>query len=257
MRKFFTQNLALKFFALLMAVSLVWIKAQERMTISALSGVHVTLDNRPNNLILPNPNWIPLPVNCSIKGPINIVKIVRQESCVFRIDLSKISLKDDSDPVTVDLTRDMFNTNLDADEENRITVMEESIQPRQASIRILPWNVEKERPAHDRLQDDFNQIVIPLLRVEKRVKVIVDSFGEPPAGAQRYQIKMDPESVLLTGPKEAIDRVESVSTSRLDLRWIKMDRPFSLPLHGIGEGFDLRLVGANIHEVTVVFQEKN
>jgi len=252
MTKIFTDNLGLKLVALLLAVGIVWIKALEKINYRNIrEGVQVTVENRPDNLLLPDP-WIPPTVLLTVQGPSNIVEFIRPDQSSFRIDLSKVEFPEDGSPVTVTLSDANFRANLDPSDRAKVSVVDESIRPRQIVIRILPWDVQKPRPAVESLASSPNQKMIPLYRVEKRVPVEVPRYERPPEDLLLAGITVDPSQVLVTGKLEAVEQIKSVSTSILDLSSIYAEiPPMYLPFQGLGRNFDVWSFRENIRGGTV------
>ena len=256
MNKIFTDNLGLKLVALLLAVGIVWIKAQEKITRRYIrEGVQVTVENRPDNLLLPDP-WIPPTALLTIQGPNNVVEFVRPDQCSFRLDLSKIEIPDDGTPVTVNLSDAYFRTNLDPINRQRISVPDETIHPRQVTLHVLPWDVKKTRPPVDKIAAGPNQLVIPLYRVEKRVPVEVPHQGTPPDDLILAGITVDPSEVTVTGKLEAVNKITSVSTTILDLSAITMDIPpiYLSPLQGLGRTYDVWPIKDSVRGATATIK---
>ncbi len=250
MIKWLTNNLELKLIALLLAVGLVWIKGQERINPLTLNDVSVMVENMPRNLYLPE-SWIPPEVSLTLHGPKNILELLRPEVTRFRIDLSKVKLPEPNEPVNLLLTEDMFQTNLEERDQLRISVVEASITPSQITLVIKPWNLEEEPPEVDVTNTD--QVLIPLLRAQKHVEVIVPSRGVLTHDQELDEIVVDPPSIVMTGDRAALSRIESVSTEVLDLNLIEEDTPpFFLPIQE--EGRDVRPVRDDIRGVTVTIK---
>src|SRR5690606_21466192 len=86
-----TSNTSLIIISFLCAVGLMWVKGQERLIRKVIQDVRITVENYPENMVLPDP-WIPPTTTCAISGPRNIVEFLYSDQCSFRIDVSKYNL---------------------------------------------------------------------------------------------------------------------------------------------------------------------
>ncbi len=255
MRKSFTENLGLKIFALLLAVGIVWIKAQEKINRRNLSDIQIVVENAPDNLYLPNEPWILPTVKVTIQGPRNTIEFVRPNQFSFHIDLNKVTLPLDGSSVNVILTKEMFRTNLYVEDQMRISIVEDSIYPSQVTFTILPWNIEEEKPPLTEFKSTENRNVIPLLRAEKQVSVVVPRYGTSPSDVVVNNLSPEPKHIRVTGAMEAIQQIQSVSTTILDLSMISTDtKPVFLHLQGLGKGFGIWPVQDNIQGATVYYE---
>ncbi len=255
MIKVFTENLGLKLFALLLAVGIIWIKAQEKIQRRTLSGVQIVVDNLPENIFLPPEPWIPPSVKVTIQGPKNTIEFVRPNQFSFHIDLSKISLPEAGSSVNVFLTKDMFKTNLFEEDRMRISVVDGSIFPSQVALQILPWELGQPRPSLTHVDSSPNQRTIPLLLIEKSVPIVIPKYGNPPEEITLESLNPEPDEILVTGNMEAVQRIQSVSTAMLDLSMISTDtKPVFLQLQGLGRIFGVWPVKDNINGATVYFE---
>ncbi|RJP28442.1 MAG: hypothetical protein C4527_12005 [Candidatus Omnitrophota bacterium] len=254
MSRAFGENIGLKLFALLLAVGIVWIKAQDKINRRNLSDVQIVVDNVPENFSLPSDPWISPTVNVAIQGPRNTVEFVRSSQFSFHIDLAKITLSGMESPINVLLTHDMFKMNLPEEDRLRISVVEGSIYPSQVTFSILPWNIDQEKPSLTNLEFPSNQKVIPLFRIEKLVPLAVP-HGTLPDDVVLKQLSVDPADILITGSMDAVQRIQSVSTTILDFSSIPADaRPVFLHLQGLGRGFDIQPVPDTIRGATVFYE---
>ncbi|HOJ59275.1 MAG TPA: YbbR-like domain-containing protein [bacterium] len=238
--------------SLLLAAGLVWIKGQERIDRRTLNGIPISLENLPPNLVLPD-NWVTPNTVVIVQGPRNTIDLIRQSQSGFYVDMSKVPLAEGETPASVILTSEMFLTNLvDETDRNRIAVVEESIVPRQLSFYILPWDITQPQPSYENLEAGANQLAVPLLRVQKNVPVTVPLRGDPPGPLHLDRVRIDPPEVTVTGPRQAVDKIKSVSTPLLDLEYISLENPlYLMPLPDLEQDFGVRPVEKSIRSVTV------
>lgn len=246
-------NTGLLFVAFILAVGLVWIKGQEKINPRHLSGIQVTVENLPDNFLLPDP-WIPPTTSLNILGPKNITELVRHDQTSFRIDISEFTIPKEDSPITIPLASEMFRTNLDPTDRTKISVVENSIWPRQAVIHVIPWNISNERPRNIGVESEDNQLNIPLYRLEKNIPIIVpiENLEE----AKSLRVMWDPEEIKLTGRREALDRIEAVTTIPLDLAELPpdhIDKSISIRFDNIWDG-GVRPVSENVQGVTVTLK---
>ena len=114
-----------------------WVKGQERLIRKVIQDVRITVENYPENMVLPDP-WIPPTTTCAISGPRNIVEFLYSDQCSFRIDVSKYNLPEGDTGLPVNLTNDMFVTRLNTEEQNRISVLDKQISPSQVLLKVIP-----------------------------------------------------------------------------------------------------------------------
>lgn len=242
-------NRSIIILSLLLAISVVWIKGQERIQRRTLNNVKVTVDNLPANWTLPEP-WAPPRVNLTIQGPRTTVELPRTDVSNFRIDLSELTFSESGGPLIVLLRDNMFRTNLDPDDRSRVSVLDETINPRQIKLQVFSWNVDA--PAPSAPPSEPNQIMIPLFKAEKDIPIETPTVGRPPEGYRVEDFYITPSSVRLTGSREALDQISSVSTQVLDLGAIPIDtQPIYLPLEIPTGTYDIRPSGNELRGVTV------
>lgn len=248
-------NSGLLFLSFLMAVGIVWIKGQDRLDSRTLRGIPVSIEGLPSNLVLPDP-WTPPTVSVKLLGPRNVIMdFIRPDQCRFFIPFSWKELPEDNTPQTVILNQTMFRTGLvDESDRARISVEEETIQPIKASIVILPWDVTQERPRYDNLITP-DSATIPLYRIQKKVPIIAPTMSEPPNGLKLKEILIDPPEIQVTGPREAVDRIQAVSTAFLDLSYVSQQTPPQfMALPDLEEVFSVWPVAKTIRGVTVTLK---
>ncbi len=252
MNRWLTSNLSLKLIALFLAIGMVWIKGQEKINHRSLTGVPVTVENLPSNIYLADP-WIPPTVSVLLQGPRNALDLIRPDQSSFRIDLSKFSLPDVGSPLNVILTDEMFRTNLDPRDRLHVSVLEETVRPGPVTILISQWNVDERQSEPP--QSESGKIIIPLYQVQKEVPIVVPRKGSPPKGLKVVDLKVDPESLLMTGERAALSNIQSVSTTMLDLNLVSSNPPpFFLPLQTMNKDFDIRPLRETIRGVTVTLK---
>lgn len=233
----------------MLAIGLVYIKGQERIQRRTLTNIPVTIEHVPPNWTLPE-NWTPARASLAIQGPRNTIELVRSDQSSFRVDLSSVHFSENGDPVVLLLGNEMFRTPLEPGDRSRISVVEDSIRPRQVKIQVQPW--EMTAPQSPPENSDSNQILIPLYRIEKVVKIVTPTQGTPPERFVLKSLSVSPPSIRLTGPRDALDRIESVSTQALILDLIPPDTPpIYLPLDIPSGPYDIHPADSNVHGVTV------
>ncbi|MFB3786411.1 MAG: CdaR family protein [bacterium] len=240
------------FLSVLLAVGLVWIKGQERIDRRTLNGIPISLENMPDNLVLPD-TWVTPNTVVTVQGPRNTIDLIRQSQSGFYVDMSKIALSEGETPASVILTGEMFLTNMvDESDRSRISVVEESIVPRQLSFYLIPWDITQPQPSYENLEAGANQLAVPLLRIEKNVQVTIPLQGDPPGVLKLNRVKIEPPEITITGPRQAVDKIKSVSTPLLDLEFISLDNPlYLMPLPDLEHEFGVRPVEKSIRGVTV------
>lgn len=244
-------NRSLLIVSLLIAVALVWIKGQERILSRTLNNIQVTLVNMPDNFILPEAFILPR-TRVDVQGPRNTVEMIRPDMTTFRIDMETFEELDDESSVNIILSREMFRTNLERADQQRVSVHEESIHPRQVTLQLIGMEIDQPRPEPP--ETPPNQLAIPIYRLEKEVDVVIPTTGSP---ARNYRLRENgvrptPSRIRVTGRYETLASLESVSTRTLDLSGITPDHPaIHLPLESVGEAYDIRPVPSIISGVTV------
>jgi len=238
-----------------LAVGIVWIKGQERIVPRTLFNIPVSVENLGENLVLPD-NWLRPTAALTIQGPRNTIDLISESA--FTIDLSKIDIPEDGSPLIVTLRSDMFRTNLmNPNDRLRISVNEDEIIPQQVAIHFLEWDIDKPPPNYKDIPDTANQLIIPVYQLVKHVPIVVPHRGALGEDFTLDRIISDPETVAVTGRREAIDRIKSVSTPLLDLNFFDEEQnPLSLPLTGLEGTYNVRLVNDAIRHVTVTVQLK-
>lgn len=246
-------NGGLLLISFLMAVGIVWIKAQERLDRRSYSGIPVSVENLPNNIMMPDP-WTPPAVSVTLGGPRSVLDMIRAVQCGFFIHLSPQILPENETPLDVILTASMFRTSMmDDDDLGRITVDETSIRPRKVSLFLLPWDVEKDRPDYKSLSSP-DSLIIPIYRIQKKVPVNAPTVGSMPSGLKLKDVVVDPPAILITGPKEAVDRIHSVSTAIMDLSYLtSQPLPQYMALPDLEDQYSVWPVEKTIQGVTVTF----
>ncbi len=242
-------NRSILILSLLLAVGVVWIKGQERIQRRPMNNIQVTVDNLPTNWSLPE-LWAPPRVRLTIQGPRTTVELPRTDVSNFRIDLEELEFPETGDALIVLLSEDMFRTNLEPDDRAKVSVIEDTIKPRQVKLQVFSWNVDAPPPTPP--TPETNQILIPLFKAEKDIPIETPTVGAPLDGYQIEDFFITPSSIRLTGSREALDRIGSVSTQVLDLGAIPVDtQPIYLPLE-IPEGtYDIQPAGSELRGVTV------
>lgn len=250
MIRWFAKNANIKLAALLLAVMVVFFKAQEKIQERILPNIPVSVENRPVNLVLPD-RWAPPSVRCKVEGPRNLIDLIRPDMCRFQIDLSSLGRSESGDPVTFVLSGDMLKTNLEREDQRRVTMDPESVRPRQVAVRIVPWDIRFDKPAAETAAGRGNQVEIPLYQLRKEVPIRAPAEG---GSGLDIEIRVSPPTLTLTGRMEALAQIQSVSTMTLDLRGIRADTlPMSVPLESFGDGADVWPLNENIRDVTVAF----
>jgi YbbR domain-containing protein len=255
MIRWLTANPMLKLVALFLALGIVFVKAQERISTRIIRNVTLHLENMPPNFRLAD-RWFSPMIQCRVYGPKNVIDAIRADSSSFHLDVNKLPLKNVPSNITLLLKPEMFRTNLDVDLMTQFWVDEESIQPQQIIIQIKSWNINTPAPSPLVQKQDKSQYEIALHRLEKDVPVVIPTFGTPPAQIQYVGYTVNPESVSFAGRREALEQIQSVSTVTLDLSGISDDMlpiylPLDLPLQG-----DAVPVDETVREVTVTINIK-
>ena len=182
---------------------------------------------------------------------------VRTDLSNFRVDVSQTQLLAQEKDNTILLTDKMFKSNLEPEERTKITIQEGSIKPWQVVIHVLPWVIEGDKPAFASPERALNKIDIPLYKMEKKAKIIVPHVGEPIEGFVFSRLDPDPKEIVLTGKKEALERIESVTTSALDLSGLSENPlPIYLSLNQYFEKIDVKPVDENVRGITVTVSIK-
>ena len=251
MRKWFASNSGLLIISFILATGIVWIKGQERIDSRLLTNIQVVLDNLPDNMTLSD-GWTPPTTALSIRGPRNILDYVRTDLSNFRVDVSRTQLLSLEKENTILLTDQMFKTNLEPEERAKITIQEGSIKPWQVVVHVLPWNIIESKPVFTSPDRALNKLDIPLYKMEKKTKIIVPHVGDPVEGFVFSRLEPDPKEIFVTGKKEALEQIESVTTSALDLTGLSENPlPIYLSLNQYFDKIDVKPVDDNLRGVTV------
>lgn len=252
-----TSNLGLLIISFLLAVGLVSIKGQEKINRRVISGVQVTVENLPANMMLPPDPWLTPTTTLSIQGPRNFIDFVRADKASFRIDYTNVPSPEVDAPVNILLTNEMFRTNLEPQDRAKISVIEQSVRPRQVVLKLIPWNIEQPLPDLSKHSVEGNHLLLPVLRIEKRVPVVVPQEGDLPEGFVVQSLSTEPETIKITGRRDAVDRIQSASTPPLALNYLSTDiqgpKLLTLPLEDIPVE-DVSVVDETIRNVTVTVQ---
>lgn len=247
-----SSNGGLLFISFLMAVGIVWIKAQDRMDRRTLTGIPVSVQNLPGNMVLPD-SWTPPTANVLIRGPRRVLELIGPAQCSFFIPFSLQMTPEKNSPQNVILTESMFRTSLmDDEDQKRIAVDETSIHPRQVSLFFLPWDVERQRPDFDDLNNNTDSLTIPIYLLQKKIHVNAPVVGNLTGGLKLKDVIVDPPDIVITGPREAVDRIRSVSTAVMDLSYLSSQPPPQyMELPDMEEDFSVWPVEKTIRGVTV------
>jgi len=213
------------FLSFLMAVGIVWIKGQERIDRRVLNGIPISMEDIPENLVLPDA-WIPPAARVTLQGPRIAIDMIRSPQCGFFVSLKEYDFSDDGTPRNVVLSESMFRTSM-VDEADRslITIDENSIHPRQVSLYMIPWNVSKDQSPYHNLPLSDDVISLPLYRVQKSIPINAPIMGGLSNGLKLKEVIVDPPEILVTGSREAVDRIQSVSTAILDISLSTLKTP--------------------------------
>lgn len=250
MIRWLTANFGLKCTALLLALGIVFIKAQERISFRTIPNVKLTIENIPPGFHLAE-NWISPLIQMRVYGPKNVIDLIRPDTSYFFLDISKYPLNNVPSNITVLLTPDSFRSNLDYDMAVQFWVDESSITPHQIIIQTKSWDITTPQPKPNANQPQNSSVEIALHRMEKSVSVGVPVIGTPPSRLNFLGYKTNPESVTFAGRREALEQIQSVSTVPLDLSGVTENTlPIFLPLE-FPAGSEAVPVDASVREVTV------
>ena len=249
-------NFGLKVAALLLALGIVFVKAQENIFTRTLRNIEISLENIPPNYRLPE-NWIVPTVQLRVYGPNNVINSIRPERSYIQIDFAAIPLDTISEPYPVLLEEDMFFSNSDEETAKQFTVSGNSIRPQQITIRKRSWKINQSPPDRSQENTKANEIEIPLYRIEKDVQVIMLTVGDPPPDVLYEGYSVTPEFITLTGRLESLERIKSLPTEALDLSGLSVNTlTVSLPLQTLQPFPNVAATGTERHEVTIHLKVK-
>lgn len=250
MIRWLTANLSLKLIALFLALGIVFIKAQERISIRPIQNVRLQIENIPPNFRLAD-NWISPLIQLRVYGPKNVIDTIRPDMSTFTVDTGKLPLHTVPSNLTVLLTPELFRSNLDYDLNSQFWVDESSINPKQIIIQTQSWDINTPIPKANSTQQNGGSYEMALYRIEKKVAIFVPTIGVPPSKIQFLGYKTNPETLTFAGRREALEQIQSVSTVTLDLSGITENTlPIFLPIE-LPAGSEVEPVDASIREVTV------
>ncbi len=251
MIRWITAHWGLKLIALLMALGIVFIKAQERIASRVVRNIQLEFENIPPNFRVP-PNWFSPMIQIEVFGPKNIIDSILSSESSFRVDAGSFPFQKVPSEIPVTLTPDMFRTNLDTEAMRQFWIDNDSTTPQRIVLHTRSWNIEQEQPEFSADQADISQYEMPLYRLEKAVPIIVPITGTPPFDVKYQGYSIEPETVLFTGRREALEQLQSVSTTTLDLNNIRGNTfPVFTPLN-VPANADVMPVNENIREATVI-----
>lgn len=255
MIRWFSSNRGLIVLSFFLAVGLVWMRGQERLDSRSFSHIKILIENLPKNLTFPK-GWNLPTTTVTIYGPRKTLDLIRTDQSNFLLDVSQNPIQDDDEEVPYLLTDSMFKSNLEPAERQRIS-LDESIKQRRVILHILPWNIQEDPPVIQPANNTANRIEIPVFRLEKRAKIVVPLQGKPAEGYELSLLDVTPKDILVTGPREVIDRVQSVSTTPLEINGLSESHPgLYLTLDALFPAKDVRLVDNTVTGVTVSFDFK-
>lgn len=234
--------------ALLLAIGILWIKGQERIVRRTLTNLPITYENLPANYRIPD-FWTPR-TRAVIQGPRNTIELVRSDLSSFRLDLSNLDEMTTDFSASIILSDDMFRTNLESANRDRIQVLEETIQPRQVVIQVLSRELGTPEPALPKAED--NELLVPIYRLEKEIPVTVPRQGQPAQGYVIESLQAQPPRIRMTGSYEALTQTERLQTRTLDVSgMMPPTTPIHLPLESANPAYDIRPVDEAVTGVTV------
>ncbi len=250
-----SSNSGILFLSFLMAVGIVWIKGQERIDRRVLSGIPISVEKIPQNLVLPDA-WIPPTARVTLQGPRIAIDMMRSPQCGFFFSLAELDFPEDGSPQNVVLTESMFRTSkVDEADRNLISVDENSIHPRQVSLYVLPWDVSGDQPPYNNIPTSADIISLPLYRVQKTITINAPIMGGLSNGLKLQEMIVDPPEIVVTGSREAVERINSVSTAILDISLSTLKTPPQyMALPDLKVKYDVWPVDKSIRGVTVTLK---
>ncbi|MDX9754964.1 MAG: YbbR-like domain-containing protein [bacterium] len=250
----FSSNRGLILISFFLAVGLVWIRGQERLDSRELSPIQVLVENLPYNLMLPQ-GWSPPSTSITVYGPRKTLDMIRTDQSSFRVDITQIPIENSDEEIPFLLTDAMFKSNLDEVDRQRIT-LDVSIK-QQVVLRVIHWNIDDDPPSFPPGNPNPNRIEIPVYRMEKKVDIIVPLHGEPADGHELSLLDVTPSDILLTGKREILEQIQSVTTSALDISGLSDNPPpLYLPLDIFHQTAEIKPMDSIVNGVTVMIEFK-
>ncbi len=230
LRRLLTENLGLKLLAFFLAVGLVYVQARGKIAQQRFTGVQIGISNLPENMVFAVPDRT-YATDIVLEGPQNILNWLQPKDLRFTLDLARYPELARVRQLRIRLANQHFTPNLDESEARQLVVSQDDISPSQVLITVHPWNIAKGEPPPVFESEDSEDVVeIPLYMLTKDVPVEVLTTGEPPPGYTVSSKESIPAVVTLTGPKPALERIDKVTTTPINVTSLDRDFLTEVPL---------------------------
>ncbi|MBX3281469.1 MAG: hypothetical protein KF756_03225 [Acidobacteria bacterium] len=106
------------------------------------------------------------------------------------------------------------------------------LQPGERTVTLTPANVFVPLPAGVKIDDIWpNRVQVKLERVEEKdVPVKIETTGDLGANLEVYSRTATPSRIMVRGPESVLDKLESISTEKIDLKGRTGDFTVTQPL---------------------------
>ena len=211
LRRFFTENLGLKLFALILAVALEFYFYRPENLVTTDIAAKVQLRNLPPRVMVVKPEIgvSRLRVRLKVQGPRPIIEQLKGTLPIFEVVLPK------------DL-KQSFSTEVD---------VEEMALP--VGVKVLEWGPKA-------IDFEFGKVIRKSLPVE------VPTTGETASGFKLENLTVTPARVFVEGPESELKNFKSIKTNPLNITGINSSQRKEISLDEIGKFSSL---GVNVVSV--------
>lgn len=209
LKKFFSENLSLKLFSVLLACLLEFYFHNPGNSVTENIYAYARIEEMPSGILLTKPYYGDkgIRVRLKVKGPLPLVQQVKTSEQVFNIELPP--------SISTDIVRGQT-------EKKFVT----SFDPKTLS---LPSGVKVEKIEPSTLELYFEEAIKKALDVEMRFS------GDLLPGLKIGSVKVSPKKVFAYGPKKELENVNEIYTNVIKLDEISSNQELEIRLDGVGE----------------------
>ncbi len=207
-RRLLFENLDLKIFSLVLTLVLIYVQVQRQIDVELKRYIPINFDRVPPYMSS-HADQPAVSGSFRLRGPRHILRYANEKDFAFKIDVTDLELGLNEFTRTVPLTEQMLVTVLRPELRDQLEMVERSQVPLQVDLKVLPAMVNKPIPPLPTPEEGVTSYT--LLQWRKEVNVFVPTIGEPAQG-HTATVSPKPDKVLLGGPKEALEKIDLVST---------------------------------------------
>ncbi len=213
-QRFWTKDWVLKFVSLLLATVL-WYFVGGENTVDKTVTVPIEIINLPRDLVISN--QFKKDIDVTVSGPRSLIQDITNKAVTRQINLAKATP----------------GTNVIQNDNNSIQV------PRGVTVlRIQP-----------------SSIILSLDKlIKKQFPVKPVTVGHVPEGYVLEKLKMEPDTITITGPETTLTQVAAFHTDKIDLSGMKESKQLQVPL--VLEPAIVELIGETSVTASIVIKPK-